>query len=74
MKQELKLPKYLQERFGALESEPGLIDDCRYMLYFAHGWCWEEDYWALPVRSKKEAIEFLKEGRKRTPEEMELHP
>lgn len=74
MKIELKLPKYLQERLGSLESEPGLIDDCKYMLYFSSDWCWGEDYWALPVKSKAEAIEFLKEGRKRTPEEMEVHP
>ena len=70
----LKLPKYLEERFGALEREDGLIDDCPYMLYFAWGWCWDEDYWCLPVKSKKEAIRFLKEGRRRTKEEMELHP
>lgn len=70
----LKLPKYLQERFSSLEAEPELIDGCRYMLYFNKNWCWSEDYWAIPVVSKKEAIQFLKEGRRRTEEEKKLHP
>lgn len=74
MKVKLKLPKNLVERFGSLEAESGLIDGCKYMLYFADGWCWSEDYWAIPVKSKKEAIDFLKEGRRRTPEEMLMHP
>ena len=70
----LKLPKYLQERFASLEAEPGLIDECHYMLYFSPDWCWSEDYWAIPVKSKKEAIQFLKDGRRRTEEEKKLHP
>lgn len=70
----LKLPKYLQERFKKLEPEGGLIDDCKYMLYFSYDWCWGEDYQAMPVKSKAEAIEYLKEGRKRTDEEKRLHP
>lgn len=70
----IKLPKYLQERFGSLEVEPELIDDCKYMLYFNKDWCWGEDYWAIPVKTKGEAIEFLKEGRKRTEEEKRIHP
>ena len=74
MKIKLNLPKYLEERLGRLEREYDLIDDCKYMLYLAEGWCWEEDYWCLPVKNKKEAIQYLKEARKRTPEEMEMHP
>lgn len=74
MKIDLKLPKYLQERLGSLESESGLIDNCKYMLYFDKDWCWSEDYWAIPVKSKAEAIQFLKDARKRTDEEKRLHP
>ena len=68
------IPKKYRERVGSLEREDGLIDDCKYMLYFNQDWAWGEDYWALPVKSKKEALEFIKEARKRTEEEKELHP
>lgn len=68
------IPKKYRERVASLEAEPGLIDDCKYMLYFNSDWCWSEDYWALPVKSKKEALEFIKEARLRTDEEKELHP
>ena len=59
----LKVPKYLEERFGALEVEGGLIDDCKYMLYFKDGWALG-DYTSVPVRSKKEAIEYLRDANK----------
>lgn len=58
-KVELKLPKRLQKYFGSLEREDGLIDDCKYMLYFAPGYAWAGEYPCLPVKSKKEAIYFL---------------
>ena len=58
----LKVPKKYQKYFGCLEAEPGLIDDCKYMLYFADGYAWCGEYPSVPVKSKKEAIEFLKEG------------
>lgn len=67
-------PKKYQERVASLKTEDGLIDDCKYMLYFNNNWCWDEDYWALPVKSKKEALEFIKEARLRTEEEKKLHP
>ena len=67
------IPKKYQERVASLELETGLIDDCKYMLYFDKNWCWGEDYWAMPVKSKKEALEFIKEARQRTQEEKELH-
>lgn len=67
-------PKKYRERVSSLEAEPGLIDDCKYMLYFKADWCWDEDYWAIPVKSKKEALEYIKEARPRTPEEKEMHP
>ena len=62
----MRIPKYLQERFGKLEQEDGLIDDCKYMLYFAEGWGYYmgyKDYTIdLPVRNYKEVIKFLKEA------------
>ena len=57
---ELKLPKYLQKYFGALEIETDLIDGCKYVLYFAKGYAFNGEYSNVPVRSKKEAIEYLK--------------
>ena len=66
------IPKKYQERVEKLEREDGLIDDCKYMLYFNENWCWGEDYWALPVKSKKEALGFIKEARLRTEGEKEL--
>ena len=74
MKDQLNwLPKKYQERVYSLEEESGLIDDCKYMLYFDNNWCWGEDYWALPVKNKKEALEFVKDARLRTDEEKSLH-
>lgn len=57
----LNIPKKYQERFKSLEAEDGLIDDCKYILTFARGWAWE-GFGNVPVRSKKEAIEYLKEA------------
>lgn len=62
MKVELNVPKKYQKYFGGLEAEDGLIDDCKYMLYFADGYAAEGEYPSLPVRSKKEAIEWLRLG------------
>ena len=67
-------PEKYRERVASLKTEDGLIDDCKYMLYFNDNWCWGEDYWALPVKSKKEALEFIKQARQRTEEEKKLHP
>lgn len=62
MKVDLKLPKKYQRFFGSLEAEDGLIDDCKYMLWFAPGYAWQGEYPCMPVKSKKEAIEFIKEA------------
>lgn len=62
MKVELKVPKKYQKYFGSLEAEDGLIDDCKYMLYFAPGYAAQGEYPCMPVASKKEAIEWLKMG------------
>ena len=62
MKVDLKVPKEYQKYFGKLEAEGGLIDNCKYMLYFAEGYAYMGEYPILPVKSKREAIEFLKLG------------
>lgn len=60
--EKLNVPKKYKKYFGSLEREDGLIDDCPYMLYFAEGYAWEGEYPCMPVKSKKEAIEFLRGG------------
>jgi len=60
--EKLNVPKKYEKYFGSLEREDGLIDDCPYMLYFAEGYAWEGEYPCMPVKSKKEAIEFLRGG------------
>ena len=41
-----------------IEKESGLIDDCKYMLYFKNGWH-NDGYHSVPVRTIKEAIEWV---------------
>ena len=60
MKIDLKVPKKYLKYFKSLEAEGGLIDDCKYMLYFADGYAYMGEYSSMPVKSKKEALEFLK--------------
>lgn len=62
MKVELNVPKKYEKYFGSLETEDGLIDDCKYMLYFASGYAAEGEYPCMPVRSKKEALEWIRMG------------
>lgn len=62
MKVDLKVPKKYQKYFGSLEAEGGLIDDCKYMLYFADGYAAYGEYPCFPVASKKEALEILSTG------------
>ena len=76
MRTELKLPEYLKERFAELELDPYLDPEMgKYILYFKDGWGYPmgaHEYWrSIPVMSKKEAIEYLKEA-EQAPEE-ELH-
>lgn len=60
----MKVPSYLQERFESLETEEGLIDECKYILELADGWILEDGGKTVPCRSKKEALHFLKSARK----------
>lgn len=57
------LPKYLQERCDSLIRKDGLIDNCKYMLYFDTKWNYN-NYICIPVRNIKEAIEFLQEAKR----------
>lgn len=62
---EIKVPKYLEERFDKLEEASDLIDNCKYLLYFSNGWGIDDGYEAIgcyPVRSKQEAIQLLREA------------
>ena len=68
------IPQKYRERVASIEAEDGLIDDCKYMLYFDKDWCWSEDYWAIPVKNKKEALHFIRDARPRTEEEKVMHP
>lgn len=58
----MKIPKKYEERFYSLERQLDLADG-KYILYFMNGWSWN-GYGSVPVRSKKEALEFLKEATK----------
>lgn len=62
MKVKMNVPKKYEKYFGSLEAEDGLIDDCKYMLYFANGYAAEGEYPCMPVRSKKEALEWIRMG------------
>ena len=56
-----RLPKKYHERVDRLEQENGLIDDCKYMLYFKNGFTYYGDV-SVPVRSITEAIKFIKDS------------
>ena len=60
MKVELKVPKKYEKFFGCLETDIGLTDDCKYMLYFADGYGMDGEYQSVPCFSKKEALRFLR--------------
>lgn len=57
-----RLPKKYHDRVDNIEIEDGLIDDCKYMLYWTKEYadcegCRESCY---PVQSITEAIDFIK--------------
>lgn len=61
----MRVPKYLEERFERLEPASDLIDDCKYLLYFKEGWGIDDGYelcGCYPVRSKAEALKYLRES------------
>ena len=75
MKEKLleRLPKKYHDRVAEFEQEDGLIDGCKYMLYFTKGCCWhDEEFTSLPCRSISEAIAFVKDTTIEDVEEYEL--
>lgn len=66
------IPKKYKERVSSIEIEDGLIDDFKYMLYLNEGWeFFEEGMQSIPVRSKKEALYFIKNETFKTKENQE---
>lgn len=62
-KVKLNVPKKYQERFDHLWSEGDLSDDCKYILYLADNWqAWADGENSFPVKSKKEALDIIKEA------------
>lgn len=66
---DLKVPKYLEERFDRLEPDGYLDPEMgKYVLYFKEGWGYPmgaNEYWeSIPVMSKKEALEYLRDAEK----------
>ena len=64
---DLNVPKSLQERFYKLEPDSSLDPEWgKYILYYNDGWGYPmgaNEYWnSIPVRNKKEAIEFLRDA------------
>ena len=67
----LNVPSKYQHMFKKLEINPdwyeankfaGTNEEDKYILYFADGYAWHGEYPIMFVKSKKEAIEILKEG------------
>lgn len=56
-----RLPLKYHDRFTQVVKEDGLIDDCKYMVYFCENWGWGGCS-SVPVKSKREAIKFIKES------------
>lgn len=70
----LNVPNYLKERFAGLELDPYLDPEMgKYILYYADGWGYPMGYnevWSsIPVMSKKEAIEFLRQAERAVEEQ-----
>lgn len=59
----LNVPKKYKERFGGLYREDDLIDGCKYELFFKNGYVFG-GFASIPVFSKKEALDFIKESYK----------
>lgn len=53
------IPKKYQERVYSIEREDGLIDNCKYIVYFMNNYCFE-GYSNVPVKNKKEVLYFIK--------------
>ena len=64
--EDIKVPNKYKERFLKLELDLYLDSEMgKYILHYADGWGYPMGYegWrTIPCRSKKEAIEFLKQA------------
>lgn len=56
----MKVPKRLDERLEKLERATDLIDGCKYILTLAEGWVFIDGGYSKPVKSIKEALDFLR--------------
>lgn len=54
------LPKKYHNRFGLIELEDGLIDNCKYMLYTSDEYIFEDGGNSYPCKSIIEAVHYLK--------------
>lgn len=54
------LPKKYHDRFGSIECEDGLIEDCKYIIYTSEDYIFEDGGSDYPCKSIKEAVYFLK--------------
>lgn len=54
------LPKKYHDRFGSIEPEDGLIEDCKYMIYTSEDYVFDDGGNDYPCKSIKEAVDFLK--------------
>ena len=53
------LPKEYHNRFTQIVKEEGLIDNCKYMLYFTTNYSFA-DYESIPCKTLTEAKYFIK--------------
>jgi hypothetical protein len=56
------LPEEQKYKVELLERETGLIDNCKYMLYFIEGYGIAGEEGSVPVNSLKEAVSFVKDA------------
>lgn len=54
------IPEEHKYKVELLERETGLIDNCKYMLYFIEGYGIGGEEGSVPVNNLKEAAEFVK--------------
>lgn len=55
-----RLPKKYHEAVRNFEADIGLVDDCKYMLYFNDDYPMFDGGYSVPCKSIAEAIEFIK--------------
>jgi hypothetical protein len=56
------LPEEHKYKVELLERETGLIDNCKYILYFIEGYGIAGEEGSVPVINLKEAVSFVKDA------------